>query len=275
MTKRATIEDVKQSFPVEDHWRILEYLPNNGKQKLRFICKGCKAEVTEEWRARSLKNLRCKNCNQSDAAKERIASGVSKTFGENCRKFDTEAVRSIFLECGATPTFDKYQGPGQQLSFICSTPGCGQPGSMTFRNLYYKDPRCTELTIPRCKACNLVLRRETGLARLPHPTGEDHPGWKFWLTDEERAANESRGPEFIKWARAVKERDNFTCQVSGSRGVILNAHHLNNWADFPEKRFDLANGVTLSEEIHNRFHFLYGRISNTAEQFNAFRERCN
>jgi predicted RNA-binding Zn-ribbon protein involved in translation (DUF1610 family) len=274
MTKRATVESIRESFPVEDRGRIFEYFSEGSRQSLRFICKSCGRTVTEEWRARSLKNLNCKNCNQSIAARERIATGVSKTFGENCRKFDTDAVRAIFTERGATPTFDHYQNASQALTFLCA---CGQPGSITFRNLYYVDPRCGAITIPRCKACaaefKIQYATEKCASSLPHMTGEDHWNWNPELTDEERLANESRGPEFVKWAWAVKERDNFTCRISGKKGIYLVSHHLNNWADFPELRFDLSNGVTISAELHTEFHSLYGRSNNTIEQFNTFRAR--
>ncbi|MBW3634867.1 MAG: HNH endonuclease [Armatimonadetes bacterium] len=50
---------------------------------------------------------------------------------------------------------------------------------------------------------------------------------------------------YSEWRRAVFERDNFTCQVCGQRGGLLNAHHLRSWAKHPEARFEISNGLTV------------------------------
>jgi hypothetical protein len=108
---------------------------------------------------------------------------------------------------------------------------------------------------------------------FPHPTGEDHPRWNPNLTDEDRqAASYGRGTEFNQWSRSVLERDNFTCQISGARGVHLAAHHIYNWAHYPEHRFDIRNGITLRRDLHTQFHELYGHGPNTLAQFAQFAE---
>jgi 5-methylcytosine-specific restriction endonuclease McrA len=52
----------------------------------------------------------------------------------------------------------------------------------------------------------------------------------------------------------VFERDNFTCQLCNSRGVYLEAHHIKFWANYPELRFNLNNGVTLCRPCHMEYH---------------------
>lgn len=74
----------------------------------------------------------------------------------------------------------------------------------------------------------------------------------------------------VKWAKAIKDRDNWICQVCKRYGVPLNSHHLNSWDTFEEQRYDLNNGITLCQECHDRFHAVYGKGKNTRLQFLQF-----
>lgn len=56
--------------------------------------------------------------------------------------------------------------------------------------------------------------------------------------------------KYKEWRRAVFERDDYTCKKCGFRGVKLNAHHIKEWAIYPDHRFLLENGVTLCEKCH-------------------------
>ena len=52
---------------------------------------------------------------------------------------------------------------------------------------------------------------------------------------------------YIKWAKAVKVRDNFVCQICGREGVYLNSHHKNAFDIFVEDRYNTDNGVCLCQ----------------------------
>ena len=53
------------------------------------------------------------------------------------------------------------------------------------------------------------------------------------------------------WRLAVKRRDSFRCRWCGSR-KRLHVHHIKRWADHPELRYQLSNGVTLCRVCHNK-----------------------
>lgn len=82
-------------------------------------------------------------------------------------------------------------------------------------------------------------------------------------------------PVYIKWARKVKKRDNFTCQVCGKTNVHLHTHHRNSWDMFVEQRFDVLNGITLCNLCHERFHEIYGAGQNTECQFDEYCRMAN
>lgn len=60
----------------------------------------------------------------------------------------------------------------------------------------------------------------------------------------------TRRPGYQAWRRQVFTRDRYTCQRCGQYGGHLEAHHVEPWRDFPERRFDVNNGQTLCYECH-------------------------
>lgn len=94
----------------------------------------------------------------------------------------------------------------------------------------------------------------------------------FSTTEQHMARNNTY---YKEWVRKVFDRDNYTCQCCGKRGSNLNAHHLYNFSDYPDLRYDINNGITLCEACHlikypNSFHSLYGEKDNTPEQIREF-----
>lgn len=84
----------------------------------------------------------------------------------------------------------------------------------------------------------------------------------------------SKDPKFISWSKKVKQRDDFQCQICFKDNQYLESHHCYNWQDFPEKRFDINNGVTLCKQHHEQFHNIFGKSFNTLEQFKQFKQIC-
>lgn len=73
------------------------------------------------------------------------------------------------------------------------------------------------------------------------------------LTEEHRSLWRS-SLRLREWRSAIFKRDNFTCDICLSRGETMNAHHLDSWAHYPDRRFDLTNGVSLCRACHHAFH---------------------
>jgi hypothetical protein len=51
---------------------------------------------------------------------------------------------------------------------------------------------------------------------------------------------------------------NYTCDIYGTIGCSLHAHHKNSWVHFPEQRYDIKNLVCISKDAHKVFHSIYG-----------------
>jgi hypothetical protein len=81
---------------------------------------------------------------------------------------------------------------------------------------------------------------------------EVHDGWLWvWPKKRSRKPWELRDKDYRatnsykEWRLSVFNRDNFTCQKCNMVGGKLEAHHIKKFHDFPELRFDVANGITL------------------------------
>lgn len=56
--------------------------------------------------------------------------------------------------------------------------------------------------------------------------------------------------EVDEWRKKVFAIDNYTCQICDKRGGYIEAHHILQWAFYPEYRTDTRNGITLCENCH-------------------------
>lgn len=116
---------------------------------------------------------------------------------------------------------------------------------------------------------NRVVSEETRKKISDSHKGEKSYLWKGGITEEHQQVRVSR--EYKSWRTSCFKRDNWRCQLSGNKGYVV-VHHLENFADNPELRFDINNGITLSIDIHLLFHSIYGSKNNTKEQFEEFKK---
>ena len=87
----------------------------------------------------------------------------------------------------------------------------------------------------------------TGVPRLER-RGVNCPRWKGGITEENKKLRTSL--EFVKWRNDVFSRDDYTCQICGKKGGVLNAHHIKKFSEYPSLRFVVKNGVTVCKDCH-------------------------
>ena len=123
----------------------------------------------------------------------------------------------------------------------------------------------------KCQSCagkGRFISKETRIKLSEANKGEKGSNWKGGITDEHHKIR--RGIEMILWRDSVFARDNYTDAKTGIRGGKLVAHHILNFAQYPELRTSIENGITLSQESHREFHRRYGIKNNTREQLEEF-----
>jgi predicted restriction endonuclease len=104
---------------------------------------------------------------------------------------------------------------------------------------------------------DVVKRRSETLRKNGTFAGPNSNNWKGGVTPEQILIRNSQ--EMADWRHAVFERDNYTCQHCKARcgdgvDVHLHAHHIKGFANHPEHRLDVDNGLTLCKSCHYKEH---------------------
>lgn len=144
------------------------------------------------------------------------------------------------------------------------------------------DERGSRLWKSKCSCGKIQILSSSHLGRLHetsncgcrkdlmYPSGSNSSKWNSLLSDKERTSR--RPHEFKIWRKLVFDRDNYTCQLSNEKGGKLCAHHILSWNSHPELRYETSNGITIRQDLHRKFHSIYGSGNNTAIQWNEFKE---
>lgn len=102
-------------------------------------------------------------------------------------------------------------------------------------------------------------------------SGSGNGNYNPKLTDQERINKRNiQGKDYSSWRKQIYKKNNYQCVKCGGGSGKLNAHHIFNWRDFPEKRFDIDNGITLCKKCHILFHKLFGNKKNTNIELDLF-----
>jgi len=226
-----TYADVKNHFEKEGYNLIsTEY--KNTSTHLEFICpRGHRSKMVYS----SFKiGKRCKKC-----AVEKTSSKQRHTY---------EYIKDFFEKKGCTLLSETYINSNQKLDYICY---CGEKASMRFVN-FQRGYGCKN-----CKRLKFL--------------GEKNHNYNPNLTDEDRLEIGRYEERYKGFRKSVYRRDGYKCVVCGSgKSNTLVAHHLDSYTNFPEKRTDVNNAVTLCQSCHKDFHGMYGYKNNTKEQFEEY-----
>ena len=110
--------------------------------------------------------------------------------------------------------------------------------------------------------------------RMAHCSGENNGNWKGGITAPLQI--ERTSSLYNIWRDSVYKKDWYTCQCCGKyKNINKNAHHIKNFLDNEELRYDINNGILLCDECHAitslvSFHHRYGTRNNTPEQLEEY-----
>ena len=95
--------------------------------------------------------------------------------------------------------------------------------------------------------------RISAITRERTPRGAAH--YAYRNGEFQRGLDDRRSVEYQEWRNAVYRRDGYVCQHCGdNKGGNLHAHHIKEFADYPDLRFVVENGLTLCQTCHEKVH---------------------
>lgn len=118
------------------------------------------------------------------------------------------------------------------------------------KNLFYlRDNGAIEIYKGRFGNCLEIVLRNCGFIEIT--------GSEIFLNDRKiiktpkSKARTDKG--YDKFRKAVLKRDNYTCQLCGSK-ENLEVHHKKAYAKYIKLRTTVSNGITLCEKCHDKVH---------------------
>ncbi|MFA7101508.1 MAG: HNH endonuclease [Bacilli bacterium] len=185
----------------------------------------------------------CKYCN------------IEKSQDE--KRYDFEFVKEKFIEKNYTLLSTEYFNIDDELEFICNYHPEEGIQHANFWNVLH--------SINNCTRCRYNMQSE-----------DLHWNWQGGLSLERDKISQTK--EYQQWRMSIFQRDYFICQCCESKSNKLNAHHIQNFSNFPDLRLDINNGITLCEDCHSinkkgSFHNIYGTKNNTREQLEEYIQR--
>lgn len=171
--------------------------------------------------------------------------------GHNTRKHVEKPERSGYCACGCGEKTKVPERNGLSKGQIAGVPllyvhGHNRRGG-EFSESHRAKISASKVGVPK----SFEHRQKLADALKGHPsiTG---PANKLWKGGPSVLAR-TREDQF--WARSVKRRDRGTCQICGhSSRTNMHAHHIKSYADHPELRLDINNGITLCQPCHALQH---------------------
>ena len=246
--QRTPFVDIKKCFEKEGYQVITEEKDyKNNRTKLHYICpSGHEGKIDVH---SFMRGVRCKTCaglkmtKENTMPYENIKSYIEGENGNRCKLISFK---------------NEYQNTKTKLEIQCK---CGNTFKTDFINFKHENKK-------QCNECGLELRSK-----------ENSPNWRGGTSSERDIIKNS--DEYKNWRSSVFKRDNYTCQCCGdNKGGNLEAHHIENFSEYEELRFDINNGITLCKKCHNpnqkgSFHHTYGTHNNTKEQLNKYIKNYN
>lgn len=100
-------------------------------------------------------------------------------------------------------------------------------------------------------------------------SGKNSPLYNPYITQKERERKRFTD-SCLDWKRLIRKKFNNTCEKCKMTHGMTCVHHIFNWADYPNMRENINNGVILCLKCHKKFHNIYGIKYNNLYQLDHF-----
>lgn len=205
-------------------------------------------------------NVKCQQCKKEfNIWPYVLKKGIGKFCSKKCQNISqiTKIIKNCLIcniKFNIFPSVIK-RGKGKYCSVSCAIQAkSGQ------KNYNWKKPiliNClicyNKFGISPCRknSAKLCSRKCQNKWMSENFKGENGHGWIDGRTPINFTIRNSA--KYIEWAKDIKERDDFICQICKIRGGKLRSNHIKKFSDYPEFRFNLNNGITICESCDYKF----------------------
>jgi hypothetical protein len=231
-----------------------EFIAESGAKKTCFDCRKC---------------VQCGNQNRCFGHKFCSKKCSAKFNFHNNTKIQEVINKRIFVKTCDT-CFQKFESKSGsrircQKCCVCKFCGkqmkdatddfCGLSCAGKWRYQNSEKVRAAMLSGVYCEHRGKSISMAIAGKPRPYMRGENNPNWKGGTYGTERHADMGR-TEYVQWRKSVFSRDSYKCmnKLCTSGSSRLHAHHILSWKDHPDKRYDVANGVTVCVPCHKLIH---------------------
>jgi len=153
-----------------------------------------------------------------------------------CRKknWASKKIEKLCIVCLESFKVPSWRPTAKYCSLQCHT----KSGCLTRKGI-----KNSEETKEKCRIANLGKK-------FPERSGELHSNWikdrtKLKISDDRYST------QYMYFIYQVRKRDNNKCKISNEECKgRLEVHHILNWIDYPELRYDINNCITLCQLHH-------------------------
>jgi len=190
----------------------------------------------------------CKNpaCAKEYSTDDKRQKFCGKACNYACRP--TNKIKKICEHCGADVFIYPSRNDGRYhfCNMDCRKAWEKRPKEKK-KKLEYICEQCSISFVPRNKQARFCSNECRLEALNYNKNGENNPAWRGGITSFRRTVETTAA--YQKWRKDVFKRDKYHCRVCGSNKKIQ-VHHIKTFAEHPELRMDMKNGVTLCAECH-------------------------
>lgn len=135
------------------------------------------------------------------------------------------------------------------------------------RNRKVSDETRKKMSLSQIKRWTPELRKERSIKYSKN----GNPNFNKRLTEYDREMKRFK-PEYLEWKKQVHIKDNSKCKICNST-KNLEAHHLDSYTKFPDRKYIINNGITLCRTDHIEFHKKYGKNTNINQFYEWWNEK--
>lgn len=227
------------------HFCSIACLDKHRKNQTTIPCSNCGKPLARcKSKLNKHKNSFCnRKCCGEFRSKNIVGKNHPRTYIEN--KFCLECNKEFKPKCYNSKYCSIFcRAKNQRKSVLCECSFCKKSYSIQPSKIKWSKIRNCKFSYCSKDCCQ------------SHRIKENHPLWKInrlEIKDQDKTIRSSF--EMGTWRKNVFSRDCWQCQLCNNKSsknnkVVLNAHHIKKYIDFPDLRFNVNNGITLCEKCH-------------------------